>query len=315
MGYTEAIEKQAAMIDYLSSPAARQELSDVIEYLRQRGDLEDVKPGLDLLAQANEGLVQQIVELLDAEPLHVSAPICGLLTEAAQSWPAQFTLLPEDVPLPQGWVWFEQALPLPLDDIGQRGALRAASWGTGQLHFPQRGVVKAGLSYNLYCDGPGIVPRLERHGLPLNSNKGFWAYGESARANSDPPGTPGIAARRDAMDRYLCTLFGFLQQRVLVLSKQRVLNKGAARRLAKALPREPAVQVVSLRRRQYETQEGKPTLRSVEWSCQWLVRGHWRAQYYPSTGQHRPKWIYPHTKGPADKPLKVGREKVYAVVR
>lgn len=124
-----------------------------------------------------------------------------------------------------------------------------------------------------------------------------------------------MRARLEALDRYLCTLFGFLQQRVLALERQRVLNKGAARRLAKVLPGEPAVQVVSLRRREYEAPEGDPTTRAVEWSCQWLVSGHWRAQYYPSTGQHRPKWIYPHTKGPADKPLKVGAKKVYAVTR
>lgn len=42
----------------------------------------------------------------------------------------------------------------------------------------------------------------------------------------------------------------------------------------------------------------------VDWSCRWMVRGHWRAQFYPSSNCHRPLWITPHVKGPATKPLK-----------
>lgn len=35
----------------------------------------------------------------------------------------------------------------------------------------------------------------------------------------------------------------------------------------------------------------------------WTVRGHWRRQWYPSRGEHRPVWIHPHVKGPSDAPL------------
>jgi hypothetical protein len=43
---------------------------------------------------------------------------------------------------------------------------------------------------------------------------------------------------------------------------------------------------------------------SVEWSCQWNVKGHWRNQYYPSTGEHKRIFVAEYRKGPQDKPLR-----------
>jgi len=41
-----------------------------------------------------------------------------------------------------------------------------------------------------------------------------------------------------------------------------------------------------------------------EWHQRWLVRGHLRAQYYPSTKSHSVIWIAPYIKGPEWAPLK-----------
>lgn len=46
----------------------------------------------------------------------------------------------------------------------------------------------------------------------------------------------------------------------------------------------------------------------------WIVRGHWRRQWYPSRGEHRPIWINPHLAGPEDAPL-VGGERVNVLRR
>lgn len=51
---------------------------------------------------------------------------------------------------------------------------------------------------------------------------------------------------------------------------------------------------------------------SREYVHRWIVRGHWRRQWYPSIGQNRPIWITPYVKGPDDAPL-LGGEKVYSV--
>ncbi|GIG67779.1 hypothetical protein Pen01_40740 [Phytomonospora endophytica] len=47
-----------------------------------------------------------------------------------------------------------------------------------------------------------------------------------------------------------------------------------------------------------------------EYRHRWVVRGHWRNHWYPSLGDHRPKWIAPYLKGPDGAPL-LGGEKVH----
>ncbi len=51
---------------------------------------------------------------------------------------------------------------------------------------------------------------------------------------------------------------------------------------------------------------------NVEWKHQWWVRGHFRAQWYPSKKSHDVIWIAPYIKGPSGAPM---LEKVYTVRR
>lgn len=117
-------------------------------------------------------------------------------------------------------------------------------------------------------------------------------------------------ARELAAIRLLTATFLFIEQRILsVVPAQPVQNRNAQRRLAKAAKRGklPDVRVVRLRGRA-EGQDDAPGERhQVEWSHQWLVRGHWRSQWYPASSEHRPLYIAPYTKGPADKPIRTRR--------
>jgi hypothetical protein len=75
------------------------------------------------------------------------------------------------------------------------------------------------------------------------------------------------------------------------------------------------IQIVYLRRR-----EQHPTLQDgssnpVDWSCQWLVQGHWRNQYHPSDQSHKPAFIQSYVKGPEDKPFKPPSPRIFAAVR
>jgi hypothetical protein len=74
---------------------------------------------------------------------------------------------------------------------------------------------------------------------------------------------------------------------------------------------EPEVMVVSLRAPVPALTHGEPGT-GRDWKHRWMVRGHHRAQWYPSLNAHKVVWIAPHFKGPADKPL---MPQVYAVVR
>lgn len=79
-------------------------------------------------------------------------------------------------------------------------------------------------------------------------------------------------------------------------------------------PGDPTVDVVELRRRRYEP-SGMTDDERKEWSCRWLVSGHWRSQWYPSLGVHKTIWVSGYVKGPDDKPLVVKGPRVYSVIR
>ena len=69
--------------------------------------------------------------------------------------------------------------------------------------------------------------------------------------------------------------------------------------------RRSAVNMVNNKRLQGEGSE-------VNWQHQWWVSGHIRAQWRPSTKDHKLIWVAPYLKGPEDKPI---LSKVYSVSR
>lgn len=116
--------------------------------------------------------------------------------------------------------------------------------------------------------------------------------------------------------RFIYCFIQFISQEILVNRKSYVRRATARRAKRSNLTINPVVNVVQLRRKRYEhsaDETYEPSDR--EYSHQWLVRGHWRNQWYPSLGIHQPKWIAPYVKGPEDKPFKPSAATVHAVVR
>jgi hypothetical protein len=74
------------------------------------------------------------------------------------------------------------------------------------------------------------------------------------------------------------------------------------------------VQVIVLRR-ELAPHEAQDREGDIEWSCHWLVKGHWRRQWHPSVGEHRPIYIDAHLKGDFEKPFRPPRQKLYVVAR
>jgi hypothetical protein len=100
--------------------------------------------------------------------------------------------------------------------------------------------------------------------------------------------------------------YSLLMKQTLTEQHEAVPGRAARRRLERAGYREPpAVRIIRLRR--IEHAPGGHEDR--EYHVRWIVRGHWRNQWFPARQLHRPVWIAPHLKGPADAPL-IGGEKV-----
>jgi len=117
---------------------------------------------------------------------------------------------------------------------------------------------------------------------------------------------PGVVSVR------LVATWNLMRQR-LVVERTEHPDRAARRRLDRAGVADTAdartVRVISLRNPDPESRPVTGTSR--EYHHRWINRGHWRQQWYPSIKDHRPVWIAPYVKGPADAPL-LGAERVYS---
>ena len=117
------------------------------------------------------------------------------------------------------------------------------------------------------------------------------------------------------MLRWIYAALRFMTHKITTIRTLPEGDRPAMRRLARAgFEHAPAIEIIELRRRtaaHAPTGEHDP----VDWSCRWGVDGHWRNQFYSSTGEHKLIWIDPYIKGPPDKPLKVKPTVVYGLVR
>jgi len=114
--------------------------------------------------------------------------------------------------------------------------------------------------------------------------------------------------------RIALAFFLWINQTIIVAEPEQI-ERHARKRLDRLAPPDfnRTIRVVRLRRTRRTTQTEEHA--GIEWTCQWVVSGHWRNQYHPSTQRHEPRWILPYVKGPEDKPLKPPSERVFAVVR
>lgn len=146
-----------------------------------------------------------------------------------------------------------------------------------------------------------------------------WTYGTpwgevpQSSPTSSTECAPVIAAER----RILYSLWSLMAQQIgkpvsEVASRQ---YKRRWERQVTPPPNYGDVRVVTLRRLAPGDQGGDQDEEfGREWSHRWVVRGHWRQQWYPSEGVHRLIWIEPFIKGPEHRPLIV-KDRVFEVVR
>lgn len=249
--------------------------------------------------------VEEAGALLKSEPYYVAADIQLLLIEAARSLPVGSTMQEHMVPRTPGFVYLERAhsVPISWSEDGQvaHGPMHAFSF----IPMPKSDYVLV----NFYADNG-----MRWRGRPCQElvSVADWTYGLSW--DHWKAGAGYISALEGpikAMRAFVLSFFQFINQRLLVTSNRR-LDRAARRRLPQMADHEPIVKVVELRARDHVSPVGDMVL-DVEWSCRWIVRGHWHK--YHTTDGVISKWVLPYIKGPADKPLRPSRAKVFAVVR
>lgn len=124
----------------------------------------------------------------------------------------------------------------------------------------------------------------------------------------------------DPFDSLVYSFFHFIKDRIVVERASRPTRRRIERQ--GVLPEHGEIRVVRLRKSETYYKEAEEQGKggaageepSIEWTHRWVVSGHWRNQWYPSTQSHSLIWIDPHVKGPEEKPI-IYKDQVYAVER
>ena len=240
--------------------------------------------------------VDDLYQFTTAPLFFWTARVAEVVEQASRSYPLQEeAFLPR---LPRAFCVFERPTLWMVID-GVRAGLSALSWTTGidessgVLKLRVRGLVWVGqrctVCFSIEVTNPRRIP------------------------NPDADATFDQEAL--SVYRWICSASMFLEQRI-IQNAPVPIGRHVAHRASK-LNVAPTCNVVQMRRLDRRRPDGlvQDDTAPIEWQCQWLVRGHWRQQFYPSAGRHVPRWIAPYIKGPDDKPMKPPQRTVFAVKR
>jgi hypothetical protein len=248
--------------------------------------------------------------LKGAETYHWASQIAIAVVESSRTLPGDTALdLSKFRHGRAGWFWFERPL-----SVGTMEPFSGMLWvviadpGTPRTLFATTYVVRS--------RGPEATDTIMvKELVPLDHEEDTAEIHKSRIVAADTFGTIGIQGRDPLpMKAFIISALLWIEQKIVVESIER-----ANRSLRRRLERESVdvlsdqIKVIRLRRPEHEGECDQRGL--VEWSCQWVVRGHWRQQFYPSTGERRPLFILPYVKGPDDKPLKAPSATVFSVSR
>lgn len=262
-----------------------------------------------------------------AELFYATADMTALAHHAAQSL-TDFEMRPEDLPAPVGMLAFEDP-PMRYEAAGNQ-PIRLVTWGPWLGHL----AIDYWSGTNEYLDQvEAALPNLDydpeankewirakfAHVQPgqlakINPVHGFTYQ----RTTLIEPGLPDLSDT-DPGDVALLRLIQatWLLMGQTLATSERVAADRASRRRIQRMDRDYGTEVRLIRLRRARTERGTdPAERSGtrEYQHRWVVRGHWRDQWYPSRNAHKPLWISPYIAGPGDAPL-IGGEKVLVLAR
>ena len=311
MGNPEiALQKRLLLADFFSNRRFRDEYAEKVAH--RGATIEQIETSLKIA----------VVSILEGETFFWSAEILPLIFTAATSLPKSWQLTAPGLMALWGFAWLETPLSLKSSSFWWH----AISWCV--VHHSE--------------DAPPIAILPPYNGPPFCSEDddhlvvSYWGGGESPTGLVAPLSQIDIPFDKPCLalegldilgeptlnpvatmekTRVFATMLAFLQQRILV-PESVSLTRSFRRRLQRTRPdiEEPTVKVIKLRTIVHSDRQ--VGAREVEWHCRWLVRGHWRNQFYPLSKTHRPKWVTPYLKGPEDQPIKTsGAAKIFAVVR
>lgn len=299
----------------------------------ERGFVEDaLRKGQNEKAESFSTIqTHQAALMFNAEPVFVDGDVQTVIDVASEQFQPE-PFFPQDLITPCGFMLFPRPIFM-IDGYGKRCAFRAFGWqparaydGDGDVHHISRADWESIDADAVEGDwhGAGIELALYSHdddeddwNEAKNTGRGFAAkllpgmaltlfhvspiiFGRSFRSAVSADLTDDAVVGPHYVWRYFQTAQRIARQRITSHS-ERKLPRQMRRQLARQGEERENVTVITLRRPKTKAEEE----RAVEWSCRWLVRGHWRNQFYATENVHRQIWISGYCKGPPEKELRV----------
>lgn len=275
MRHTDVVALQLALVDRFTQPL---EL-DIPGYDRHliTPEMREMAMASPAYQARSRSYRQMAAALESCDAWHVGPEITDLLAEASLSLPPTTAITETMLPAPQALIVFDQIVRFPTVTIG-------------------------GFAWRVLPDNQLMLVMLHGHTMHERVEvTDTVPYGVALRET----GLPSIDRTMPAF-RLLASALLLIEQRIITPAERReVANRAARKRLSRGRGTLPAVRVVRLVERSTPTASDES--RPVDWSHRWMVRGHWRNQWYPKTRTHRPVYVLPYVKGPDDKPLVIRR--------
>lgn len=316
------------------------------------GIREGQKMWMDRGSKYTSGFQSYLKVLQSGDTYFMNHRFCDLVSNARSTVPDDLQFESAWMLSPQGWMWLERPFPVPtilesksLTDI----KLSAIGW----LHVPEGyptadymdqtrpGKIAGKGAYQFLCflDYSHVIELRTGDKTYARGDEGFgtWSYfmiqdGDNLidRINEFESKTAQMetgAAYAEGRSRNMLHEIRWIYS-AMYLMAQRVPGKGLTtiihhdtdratkrRGIREGKPVENYIKVISLRRYEEEKKKAEAAGGHVDWQWQWFVRGHWRNQFYPSTGEYKPKFIEAFIKGPKDKPMKPESTTVFVARR
>lgn len=270
-----------------------------------------------LIDQRHDEALVELMPIINGECFYWARDMVDLVSTASRSLPDSWYLMKEHIPSVSGFFWMAKepgmaftglcALGWTLLTTNREDNVAAVHVPQADGSMPEFNEV-ALIMYLKNPEFPAPIPAITHVSVGQNlSSYRTKVSDELASVNAD---MEDFTNHYQAV-RLFASMLSFIQQRIMAMTRIRA-SRATVRRVSKVRNEAPEINIVKLRRVVHHFHEGDE--RAVEWNCQWIVRGHWRDQWYPSIRRNQPIWITPYVKGPEDKPLRKP-ETLFAVVR
>jgi len=275
-----------------------------------------------------EEMDDEVKNILHGDVYYVNPKFCSMVNHARLDLPMSMKFDPSWIPSEAGVVFFGEWFKIP--KVGISGPLSAeedkelTEIGGPVTETEAETPWIGSLLFGRASDGSiELIMFLEKRGDPIP----YPVFHEYL--------TPGMTCREflnhsikegdgdiyvDSEDpkhpvRLVFALFYLMSQKLAMNVREPVADRALIRRAEKAGQELPDdIKIITLRRLEAARKED-PKSSEVNWRWQWEVRGHWRNQYHPSTGEHETIFIEAYIKGPEDKPLKHCSSRLFLAAR